>query len=120
MVEKDVEKKLRTWLKHVVKGALCLKFVSPGYTGVPDRIILLPGGRIVFAELKRPKEKERKRQEYVQGKLRELGFEVFSSVDSAEKLHEVVHRYMEIASASKSVDSVSRAYTLGGSDCGNS
>ena len=42
MLEKDVEKKLHTGVKGLKHGALCLKFVSPGFTGVPDRIILLP------------------------------------------------------------------------------
>lgn len=35
-------------------GGLCYKFVSPGNPGVPDRLILLPGGRILFVELKTP------------------------------------------------------------------
>lgn len=34
------------------RGGLCYKFVSPGAVGVPDRIVILPGGRVVFAELK--------------------------------------------------------------------
>ncbi len=51
-LEKDIEKKLRLMVaKH---GGLCLKWVCPGWSGVPDRIILLPGGRIIFCELKRP------------------------------------------------------------------
>lgn len=52
MQEKDIEKKLRIGIKGI--GGLCLKWVSPGYTGVPDRMILLPGGIIRFAELKAP------------------------------------------------------------------
>lgn len=52
-LEKDVEKKLReTVEKH---GGKCLKWVCPGWSGVPDRIILLPGARIHFVETKRPK-----------------------------------------------------------------
>jgi hypothetical protein len=52
-LEKDLEAKLR---KEVQKrGGLCLKWVCPGWSGVPDRIILLPGGRIHFVEMKRPK-----------------------------------------------------------------
>lgn len=66
-----------------------LKFSCPGYTGVPDRIILLPGGRVVFVELKAPGKKERKRQIYVQDKLRKLGFTVFSSVNTKEQLDEI-------------------------------
>lgn len=51
-LEKDIERKLRLAVtKH---GGMCPKWVSPGWSGVPDRIILLPGGRIIFAETKRP------------------------------------------------------------------
>lgn len=52
-LEKDIERKLRQMVE--AHGGLCLKWVCPGWTGVPDRIVLLPGGRVVFAELKRPK-----------------------------------------------------------------
>ena len=52
-LEKDIEAKLVKLVKQ--HGGLCLKWVCPGWAGVPDRIILLPGGRVVFAELKRPK-----------------------------------------------------------------
>lgn len=52
-LEKDIEKKLR--LTVTKYGGKCLKWVCPGWSGVPDRIILLPGGRILFAETKRPK-----------------------------------------------------------------
>jgi hypothetical protein len=53
-LEKDIEAKLR---KHVeAHNGFCLKWVCPGWAGVPDRIVLLPGGRIYFVELKRPKD----------------------------------------------------------------
>lgn len=52
-LERDIEQALvRLVRRH---GGLCLKWVCPGWAGVPDRIILLPGGRVCFAELKRPK-----------------------------------------------------------------
>lgn len=52
-LEKDIEKKLRKMVeKH---GGLCLKWSCPGWSGVPDRIVLLPGGCLVFVETKRPK-----------------------------------------------------------------
>ena len=70
--EKDVERKLKKRVESM--GCKCLKFESPGFTGVPDRLILLPGGRVAFAELKAP----------------DLGFTVFSTVDSDEKIAEVV------------------------------
>lgn len=52
-LEKDIEKKLVDTVRR--HGGLCLKWVCPGWAGVPDRIVLLPGGRAVFVELKRPK-----------------------------------------------------------------
>lgn len=94
MLEKTIESKFKIAVEAT--GARCLKFVSPGFVGVPDRIILLPGGTVFFAELKAPKKTERKRQEYVQGILRNMGFTVFSSVNTDEKILEVTHRCREV------------------------
>lgn len=88
MLEKEIEGKLREPIRRL--GGLCLKFVTPGFTGVPDRIILLPGGVIRFVETKRPGKTERPRQSYVQGLLRRLGFVVYSAVDSVEKINAIV------------------------------
>lgn len=52
-LEKEVERALVEMIKK--RGGYCLKWVCPGWAGVPDRIILLPGGRVIFAEVKRPK-----------------------------------------------------------------
>lgn len=52
-LEKEIEKKLRQRVEAL--GGWCLKWVCPGWSGVPDRIILLPGARIYFVETKRPK-----------------------------------------------------------------
>ena len=56
--------------KHLVqktqeRGGMCIKFTSPGMTGVPDRIVILPGGKIGFAELKAPEKKPRRLQKAV-------------------------------------------------------
>lgn len=93
MRESTIEARLRKAVERA--GGRCLKWVCPGHTGVPDRIIIMPGGRVYFAELKAPGEKERARQEYVQRKLRALGFEVFSSVDSVEKIDEITRRLLD-------------------------
>jgi hypothetical protein len=72
-LEKDIEKKLVDVVRK--RGGLCLKWVCPGWAGVPDRIVLLPGGRIVFVELKRPKGGVlSERQKWWRRKLIELGF----------------------------------------------
>ena len=52
-LEKDIEAKLRRAVER--QGGRCLKWVCPGWRGVPDRIVLLPGGRVHFVETKRPK-----------------------------------------------------------------
>lgn len=52
-LEKDIEQRLRQKVESL--GGKCLKWVCPGWSGVPDRIVLLPGARIYFVETKRPK-----------------------------------------------------------------
>ena len=51
--EVEIEKKLTETVKR--HGGRCLKWVCPGWSGVPDRIVLLPGAHIFFVELKRPR-----------------------------------------------------------------
>lgn len=96
MLESEIESTLRKRINALGHGIKCLKFTSPGFTGVPDRIILLPGAHAIFVELKKPGKKERKRQEYVQELLRKLGFEVYSSVNSKEQIEAIVARCKEV------------------------
>ena len=73
-----LEKEIETALRHMVArhDGVCLKWVCPGWAGVPDRLILLPGGRIIFAEIKRPKGgRIDPRQRWWRDKLESLGFE---------------------------------------------
>lgn len=65
-------------------GGWAPKWTCPGHPGVPDRIALLPGGRIVFVELKAPGKKPTPLQAKVHAKLRALGFEV-RVIDSLEE-----------------------------------
>lgn len=75
MLEKELEAKFK---KRVEKhGAKVWKFVSPGKAGAPDRIILIPKGKCIFAEIKRPNEKPRKLQNHIMRNLRNLGFDVW-------------------------------------------
>ena len=93
MREQTVENRL---VKEVEKlGGICWKFVSPGVAGVPDRLVLLPGGKIVFVELKAPGEKARKLQEYRHKQLRRLGFRV-EIIDSIEGVKEFIYEYLDI------------------------
>ena len=50
MLEREIEKKLVKGIRRL--GGRAYKWVSPGSNGVPDRIIVMPGGRILFVELK--------------------------------------------------------------------
>lgn len=93
MLEKTIEGKLRDRVREL--GGLCLKFESPGYTGVPDRLILLPGGKVMFAETKQPGKTERPRQLLVHRIFRGLGFTVFPTVDSVEKINVIIERCRE-------------------------
>ena len=96
MLEKDIEKKLHKGIKALKHGALCLKFVSPGFSGVPDRMILLPGEKVIFVETKKLGKKERVRQEYVQSLFRALGFEVYSTVDNKSYVQDILNRCKEV------------------------
>ena len=88
MLEKDIERHLRDGVRNL--GGWCLKMVCPGFTGMPDRMILLRGGVIAFVETKRPGQRERQRQMFVQSRLRRLGFTVFPTVDSWTKVDNVL------------------------------
>ena len=75
MREKEVEKKLVQAVK--TRSGICPKWVSPGFDGMPDRIVLLPKGKIGFVEVKSPGKKPRPLQEVRHGMLQRLGFLVF-------------------------------------------
>ncbi len=87
MREKDVECSLVKVVRAA--GGLALKFVSPGMAGVPDRLILLPGGRMAFCEVKAPGEKPRPQQAHRMEQLMSLGFRVYV-VDNMEKIGEML------------------------------
>lgn len=79
-LEKDIEKKLVDIVKK--HGGKCLKWNCPGWRGVPDRILLLPGGKVIFAELKRPKgSRVDPLQTWWKEQLTALGFTVWHIYD---------------------------------------
>ena len=75
MREKQIEQKLVRAVRAV--GGLAPKFVSPGLDGVPDRLILLPGGHLAFAELKAPGKTPHPLQRHRIEQLKRLGFRVY-------------------------------------------
>ena len=92
MYERTIEKELVARVK--AKGGIARKFTSPGFDGMPDRLVLLPSGRMAFVELKAPGKKPRALQMARHRLLRRLGFKVYvideiNQIDSV--LEEIDH-----------------------------
>lgn len=87
MEEKKTEQKLVKMTK--IAGGICWKFTSPGTAGVPDRIILMPGGGVGFVEVKSPGKKPRGLQHHRMEELRRLGFRVFV-LDDPEQIRGIL------------------------------
>lgn len=83
MREKMIERKFVSEVKKA--GGICPKWVAPGFDGVPDRIVMFPGGRIAFVEVKAPGEKPRPLQVARHKLLRRMGFKVYV-LDEIEKI----------------------------------
>lgn len=81
MLEKDIERALVQRVKEL--GGIAEKFVSPTRRAVPDRIVTLPGGRIIFVELKAPGKKPTDLQARDHERRRSLGCDV-RVIDSME------------------------------------
>ncbi|MCC8106429.1 MAG: VRR-NUC domain-containing protein [Clostridiales bacterium] len=75
MNEKQIEQALVRSVKAA--GGICPKFTSPGYDGMPDRLVLFPGGHIAFVEVKAPGKKPRAIQTARHEMLRRMGFLVY-------------------------------------------
>ena len=82
MREKTIEKKLADAVK--ARGGLTPKFTSPGFDGMPDRIVLLPGGHMGFVEVKAPGKSPRPLQEARHRLLTGLGFQVYVLDDASQ------------------------------------
>jgi hypothetical protein len=95
MREKEIEMYLRNEVKKA--GGKAYKFESPGNDGVPDRLVIFPGNRIYFVELKSPGKKPRPLQVKQMRDLANFGCRVFL-IDNKDlvdvfieqvKLHEI-------------------------------
>jgi hypothetical protein len=87
MREKVIEQKLVKAVRAA--GGIAPKLASPGFDGMPDRMVLMPGGRIGFVEVKAPGEKPRPLQSSRHRLLRRLGFDVYV-LDNAEQIETIL------------------------------
>ena len=83
MQEKTIEQKLVAAVK--ARGGICPKWISPGFDGMPDRIVLLPGRHFGFIEVKAPGEKPRPLQLSRHRLLERLGFHTYV-LDGVEQI----------------------------------
>lgn len=87
MLEKEIESRLSKSVKSV--GGIALKFVSPGFAGMPDRLVLLPDEKIAFVELKANGKKPRALQLARHKMLKRLGFKVYV-IDDVKQIGEMI------------------------------
>jgi len=87
MSEKTLEKRLR--IKVEKQGGKLLKFISPGMSGVPDRLLLYPPGGIIFVEMKDTGEKLKPLQVKRANELKALGHDV-RCIDSKQDIDDLV------------------------------
>lgn len=92
-IERDVESALTRAVRRA--GGMCVKFLPDFVKGFPDRLVLLPGGRVVFVETKRPDGgRVDEIQKLRQAQLRKLGFDA-----------RIIHTREEVASFAREIDS---------------
>lgn len=86
MKESQIERRLVEGVKRL--GGMCLKFISPGTLGVPDRIIITAKGRVIFVELKTETGRLTKIQRYVIGEMQKRGADarVVKGIDEVKEL----------------------------------
>lgn len=91
MKQLDSEKVIERRLVELVKlnGGLCVKLLCDQFTGLPDRLCLLPGKKIIFVELKSTGKKPTRIQLFVHNKLRAMGFRV-EVIDTIEKVNNFI------------------------------
>ncbi len=92
MREKSIEQKLVKAVKAA--GGFCPKLVCPGLDGMPDRLLLLPGGHIAFVEVKAPGKKPRPLQLLRHEQLRRLDFRVFI-LDNPDQIPAILNEIHE-------------------------
>lgn len=87
-LEQKIEKKLAREVRN--HGGLCLKFTSPGTAGMPDRLIIMPGGHTAFIEVKAPGQKPRPLQKHRLQQLQQLGATTYV-LDNPHHITEIIN-----------------------------
>lgn len=87
MRERQIEQKFVKAVKAA--DGIAPKLTAPGFDGMPDRMVLMPGGHIGFVEVKAPGEKPRPLQLSRHRLLRRLGFKVYV-LDDAEQIGGII------------------------------
>ena len=87
MREKEIEQQFARSVKK--RGGIALKFVSPSFDGMPDRLVLFPEGRVGFVEVKAPGKKPRPLQISRHRLLRKMGFQVYV-LDAREQIEVII------------------------------
>ena len=88
MLEQEIELQLVRAVKNM--GGRAVKFMSPGFDGMPDRLVLLPGGKCGFVEVKAPGKKPRALQQVRHEMLKAWGFKVYVA-DAKEQIEEIIN-----------------------------
>jgi len=88
MLEKEIELQLVMAVKKM--GGRAVKFTSPGFDGMPDRLVLLPGGKCGFVEVKAPGKRLRALQRVRHEMLKALGFKAYV-LDAREQIEEIIN-----------------------------
>lgn len=93
MRERDLERQVGTYVKNL--GGRFEKFTSPGNRGVPDRIVILPQGVLVFLEFKAPGKKPTILQQHFIDEYRRLGQHAYA-VDDFAKARRILETHMSL------------------------
>ena len=88
--EKAVEKRLSAEVKKV--GGWSIKLIPDLVAGLPDRLCLFPGGRVVFVEVKSTGRKPSRIQKYIHAKLHDMGFRV-EVIDKDEQINTLINGF---------------------------
>jgi len=88
MREQEIELQLVRAVKKM--GGRAVKFMSPGFDGMPDRLVLLPGGKCGFVEVKAPGKKPRALQLVRHEMLKSWGFKVYV-LDAIGQIEEIIN-----------------------------